>query len=88
LVAFCGENKNNVSACFFLKSLTTSENHPSKPLQEESFGFQVVACDSRRCSENRLCFENCSKKAGYDMYSVVHWRKSTNDIEEKPDQKF
>ncbi len=64
-----------------MKSLTSFDNPSSNPLQETCSVFQVAACDSKSCSESRL-FRKLS------ITCAIGWKKSTNDSEGKPEEKF
>ncbi len=71
----------NIKLKFLLdspKSLTNSQNHSCKDLQEACSSFQVPAsCDS----------ENCPKAMQPVEWHVrVHWEKLTNERDEKSDR--
>ncbi len=67
-----------------MKPLTNCENSSSNPLQRACSGFLMAACDSKSCSVSRLWFWKLFRKPVMN----VHWRKSTNESQVKPEQKF
>jgi hypothetical protein len=53
-----------------VKLFTNCENSSSNSLQEASSGFQVAAYMTLKVVPKVTCdIENCSKKAGYEMYN-------------------
>ncbi len=67
-----------------MKSLTNCENPSSNPLQGGRSGSPEAACDSKSCFESRLWFWKLFWKPAMN----VHWINSTNESEEKREQKF
>jgi hypothetical protein len=59
---FCEESKKLSFLLASLKTLTNSGNPSSNPLQEACFDFPVAVCDSKSCSESRLCFRKVFRK--------------------------
>ncbi len=67
-----------------IKSLTNCENPSSNLFQGACSCFPEAACDLKSCSESRLRFWKLFRKPAMNE----NWRKSTNDSEEKLEQKF
>jgi hypothetical protein len=63
-----------------MKSLTNCEIPFSNPLQRVCSDLLIAACVSKSCSEPKKLFR--------EPAITVHKRKSTNENEGKPEQKF
>ncbi len=84
------ETKNKVFLHASMKSFTNCETPSisSKPLQRACYDFLIATCVSKRCSESRLWSWKLFRRPARNVHFTLHWKKSTNESEAKPEQKF